>query len=323
MNTENENNWLKTNIICNSDNSSIISDPSFLFSELESWSDSFFVSSFFMRELAGLWVPHLLLSTEYSSCFSIPLIGDLFLSFGSKFCLDCGKLIDPSNSRSLCSSCFNTSDHLFFHCLFDGPGTPFGASTCDPNNPHCQNVDNVRRCHSPYNLYVGRFGSLIKVGITSSLRRGNGHIRLVEQGLNEAWFIESFPDLEKVLEAEKFLSSFPMVTDRLPLQVKHQELSSPSNASLSDFFSQKTLDWLFPGIKITYHLLFPDTKIVDTPLILDRSSDKIEGTIVYSQGSLIIWKTFDGRFFLTDSRNFVGRQVISSYLTEDYFSPKW
>jgi hypothetical protein len=323
MNTENEYNRVRTNVFSYSDNSSIITSPSFLFSELEFWPDSYSVSGFFMREISGFWAPHLLCSAEHSSCFTIPLLGDLFLSFGSKFCLECGKLIDCSNSRSLCNSCFDTPEHLFFQCLFDGPGSPFGLHTCDPNNPLCHNVYNANRCHSPYNLYIGRFGSFFKVGITSSLRRGRGHIRLVEQGLNEAWFVESFPNLEKVLEVEKYLSSFPMITDRLPLQVKYKEFISSSNTSLSDFFSKETLDWFFPGKKITYHDLFPDEKIIDSSLTLDRCPDKIEGTIILSQGSLIIWKTLDGHFFLTDSRNLVGRQVISSYLSEDYFSPKW
>ena len=210
------------------------------------------------------------------------------VELGSPICKQCynkQKLND-----GLCSNCYELSE--FQKCLFNKPDSFLQRGIeCRKDSPACKDLSNAKRCHSNHGLYLGRFGNLIKVGTTRIYRKGSYVTRFLEQGLNEAIIVHGFKSLENVLLEESWFAQACRFPDRLYFTEKVANfIKTPIN------FKETYLELLtekYPGKKIEHLRCFED-KNPGMFEILDEPTEFC-GKIIYTQGSIIILETKNGR----------------------------
>jgi hypothetical protein len=248
------------------------------------------VSRYFWKQEEAGAIPYLLVSTNNGASYTLRLEGRLFLTFGSRYCLECGQPLPPNSYQALCDFCQESDYYKRRRCIFEGPGKPFNRE-CTAEEPACGNPYAAARCWNDYLVYIGRLGSIIKVGLTSANRSEGKFYRLLEQGLDEALVLDSFPSLQAALLAESKISDLFGFATRIHFTEKVEELTH--NTGSSDFDSQalqQDLEGMYEGLE--YHhitLEHPRNKLLSGETITTSYDfSEISGEIIYAQGNVLI-----------------------------------
>lgn len=210
--------------------------------------------------------------------------------------LTCTICTQPSETE-LCPECKNLTldDDLPVltrqSCNYRDEDSPlFKAGWCDPWDPPCGFVNNAKRCHTNYILYIGRYNSLLKVGIT-----GRGRIdRLQEQGMNEAVIFRGIEGLPTALLLEEFVSDLLGVPMRLTTEQKVSSFSDNRNLDFSEIVEvMKDVDEL-KHLPMDHVSVYPDLLLETSPDHIQISpGTTVEGNVVWIQGDLMILDTYE------------------------------
>ncbi len=173
----------------------------------------------------------------------------------------------------------------------------------------CGYYENRETCHQSYLLYVGRFNSRFKVGIS---RRSRGEtVRLVEQGLNEALVLQKIDGLPFALALEHHLSNELNVPDRLTTDEKGESFAqSTSNSEVAEKFER--IGEIFLSIAHRYNLeishqnLIPDLDLKDAKVLTVTASQNLtlKGTIVWLQGDWMVLHIQQNEFAAVSLKSF-------------------
>ncbi|RLI72078.1 hypothetical protein DRO91_02815 [Candidatus Heimdallarchaeota archaeon] len=241
--------------------------------------------------------PLLLVDNGDGTSYSIALEGEVYLKLGEKFCERCGKRIPRESYEAVCIECYNKEAYKARRCIFEGPGEPYGKK-CSKENPPCGNRENIIRCYGEHLVYIGRFGTIIKVGITSRKRSEGKYYRLIEQGLDEAIIMKGVATLKEALKIEATISEKFGIRTAIRFGEKVDEITKMPPEEKK----KRKLDWhnwaekllaLWPEKKITFldlKGLWKDwegkitPKKVFTPL-------ELTGEVMLVKGNVLILKS--------------------------------
>jgi len=241
--------------------------------------------------------PLLVVDNGDGTSYSITLEGELYLKLGEKFCESCGKRIPRESSEAICLECYNKEAYKIRRCIFEGPGEPYGEK-CSKENPPCGNRENTLRCYGEHLVYIGRFGTIIKVGTTSKKRSEGKYYRLIEQGLDEAIVLKNIATLKEALEIEEKISKMFKIRTAIRFVEKVEEITK---ASLEEK-EREELDWHAWAEKLL--ALYPEKKVVYLDLrdLWGKGEEKITprkvftpleltGEVVLVKGNVLIIKS--------------------------------
>lgn len=259
----------------------------------------FIVRGYHYGDLLGDFVPYLdVLGLNGSSCF--PLWGYHSFVFSGKFCRWCASCINGFSRLGLCSDCLSSFRGIRYRLLVEGYDV-FDYSVV------LEHSDLVFR---DYVLYLGVFGDLVKVGV-SSLERGgvsNGFIdRLLEQGFDCAVVIGKF-DLITVQDLERDVSrEFGLVTtlsfrDKID-SVYSRGLSLGGLVSLSE----EVIDFIGSG-----DIIWSGSFDWGVPPVVDDvwSGDFLDGEVVFARGNLLFVRD-SSEVLVVNLSNLVGCGIVS------------
>ncbi len=171
-------------------------------------------------------------------------------------------------------------------CNYRDPDSPLlQAGYCTYADYPCGFVENRDVCHGTYFLYIGRFNTLFKVGISRIGRTKKK--RLIEQGLNEAYVLSPIPNLPKALKLEQLISETLMIPDRLHRSQK-----------VESFLSKEVWDWkkihdFLDGIrhlfKMEHFQIQKDFRVSSLEPIHLEEGLSISGLVLWIQGPWLIF----------------------------------
>jgi len=165
------------------------------------------VGGYYYRRFFGVWAPFLrFVSPE--GCGSFILWGHHTFVFGGRYCWMCGAPL-IGGGLGLCERCYCSVRGLRYRLVVEGYEKVY-----DPSMREIFGDLIDRR----YYLYVGAFGPLYKVGITSADRMGSrrGYLtRLAEQGFGLAAVIDAGLNLIGAQDAERDIADSFGIRDRL------------------------------------------------------------------------------------------------------------
>jgi len=254
---------------------------------------------------------NLLVRTATSEFFKISLNGLLSISFGNYCCLRCGNTSSTIAGR-LCAECKTSDEEAFENCLFRSPHTIY-EDKCLIEKPACNEKSNIEKCFRDYYLYFGRFGELIKVGISRLSLGKFKYRRPIEQGLNEAIVVYPFRSLNDVTAAERLLIDEFGIKESITFLEKVSSLEEPCLIKIEDFYPITQIRELFVKKNIKQLSLYPDNPLNDiisgdSKTKSEKFIDQLKGFIIFTQGNVgLIKRGHDLTFF--DISKLVGRII--------------
>jgi len=239
------------------------------------------------------------------------LFGLINYEIKGKYCLRCRTEIN--HSSKFCDECTAEEECVYFRCLYHSPWKYFGGE-CTNNNPICNYNENVFKCFADYYLYLGRFGTNIKVGISRLGKGKNKFYRLVHQGLNEAIVIFPFRSLPAVTRYERFLIDEIGIKERITFEEKAYDLTHGYDENIEYYYSLKQIKELFDSKKVLHLQLYPDNPLNDiigsmSDVAKKQDIDKLTGMIIYTQGNMGVLKV-GNNLQLFDINKLIGREIV-------------
>ncbi len=241
------------------------------------------------------------------------LNGLLSINFGSYCCLRCGNTSSTSSGR-LCAECKTSEEEAFENCLFRSPHAIY-ENKCVIEKPACNEKSNIEKCFRDYYLYFGRFGEIIKVGISRLSLGKFKYRRPIEQGLNEAIVVYPFRSLNEVTAAERLLIDEFGMKESITFLEKVSSLEEPCQIKIEDFYPITQIRELFIDKNIKQLSLYPDNPLNDiisgdSIIKSEKFIDQLKGLIVFTQGNIgLIKRGHEFTFF--DISKLVGRIIES------------
>ena len=248
----------------------------------------FIISGFHYKEFFDGMIPYL----EYFSgdgSGSFPLFGEVYFEFSGRFCKWCGS---PNVSDlGICDACLKSPGGMIYSAIVKGyPMVPISHN---------------------YIIYIGSFGSLLKVGISRFDRGGVdfGFVsRLLEQGFDKAVVLVGDFDLFDAREIEAEVSRFYRIPDKLYLSDKLNHLSD-DQYSLEELYSiASDIISSFSLNCSIYSFAFDWPDALDFSYVW--SGDILSGKVVSFRGNLVFFD--DGSdVFVVDLNSLINRGIMS------------
>ncbi len=271
------------------------------------------------------------------------------VKLGKLICNRCKKQYSTiALSDNLCPDCYNLDVmyNIRKQCMFGRKDAMINSNLdCTINSPACGYKENVYYCFQSYIVYLGRFGNIIKTGISRKHRSGGFIKRLIEQGLNEAIYIDSFPSLKLAIKAERWLINTG-IAERITLQDKISELQqhekyknkfsrSISNINLPvfdkiteyifnkwehsillDIYPISQLNEKFQNSKINHVFLFPDVYYTN----LKKLQSLQNLSLVNFHGDILIFEKNKQLYYIR-AQEFLNKKIIE--ITNKGENDKW
>jgi len=273
----------------------------------------------------GLLIPYLIVKQGKNTSYT-PFIDYKHLILSEdKYCITCQKKTIELDWNKLCPACANSISSKKYACIYTQTGHPFGKK-CFPNeNPVCQDeYFKAKYCSSEYVIYLGRFGSSLKVGITRYQDEEGEKIytyRIINQGFDNAIVFKGQEslNLKDVQELEKKIGDYFQIPMRLGFQDKKFSLGS-----LNDTLDPKILEKIarlveetFPEIVLleviqnrdNYWGFYQDQykRIKKLAILPEKKKiDKIIGEVIMARGELALIEE-EGQQYWINIRNLYGR----------------
>ncbi len=237
--------------------------------------------------------------------FFIEKMLGLKLELGSRRCLVC---LAPS-TESPCMHCramVSLDENIYRtrqKCNYleeDSPLVSMGRCTWE--SYPCGYSENRDICHSPYMLYIGRFNSLLKVGITKGSR--GKYTRILEQGLNEAMAIHPIDGLPQALELEAWVSRHFGIPDKLTRDEKVRSFTERGEISW-----QKIVDWTMEsGFSVDHFVMYPTLTLNQLQKLSLDENMVLEGLVIWIQGNWIVL-AIGRQFYALDAKELIGYEL--------------
>jgi len=261
----------------------------------------FVVRGYHYGDVFGDFVPFIdVFGLNGSSCF---LLWDRHsFVFRGRFCRWCGSFLDGFSRLGLCGGCYYSARGVRYRLIVEGYDV-FDYSVV------LEHSDLVFR---DYVLYLGVFGDLVKVGISSFNRGGvvNGFVdRLLEQGFDHAVVIDGGFDLVSAQDLERDVSrEFGLVT-ALSFRDKLDHIYSKGDFSLSDLvlLGEEVVRFIGSG-----RIIWSGSFNWCVPPDFDGvwSGDFLIGDFFFARGNLVFVDDGSERLVVNLS-DLVGRGIVS------------
>ncbi len=272
------------------------------------------------------------LENYWGEYFPVDVLSLKKLRTGEYVCKVCNNYAD-SLEDGYCADCFELDEQhqIWLNCLYNKKESFINTIGCTRADPACGIPAHLSKCYTRYFLYLGRIGSLIKVGITRKGRLGGFWGRFLEQGLNEAILVDSLENLPLTSKEEKWFKDlgFPdsikheekveqllqrkhKKLDIGQMQVETAEKEMTTYLFSPDLYSEQLLSefphdlWneRFPTKKIRHFLVFPDVGYSG----LKSSKLSLKGKICWFQGSLVV-SSYRQEYFMTNLKDLLHREI--------------
>lgn len=280
------------------------------------------IKNYFWKEFMDFYVPCLYMESGYHQ-FSCILHGSLYFNLGEQFCVNCGTHILPHTLLSLCNTCYQTEDTAHLLCILKGAGVSY-TKLCNLEDPPCHDL--YRRdsfCKTEHIVYIGRFGSLFKVGVTRNSRKENSgiHSRFLEQGIDEAFIISQRLTLPEAQRLEAKLSSLLNIPKWISFPEKVESIIK--NSKMKDFPDKDTISAKMNSISTMLTKFIPEESI--SHAIVDRAymigyinsdclewisrPEQLEGEVVVAKGNVLITR-LGSNYLVYDLAKLQGREIL-------------
>lgn len=280
------------------------------------------INNYFWKEFMDFYVPCLYMKAGYHQ-FSCILHGSLYFNLGKQFCVNCGVHIASHTSLSLCNACYQTKDTAHLLCILKGAGAPY-AKLCDLENPPCHDLYRIESfCKTEHIVYIGRFGSLFKVGVTRNSRKENSgiHSRFLDQGLDEAFIISQGLTLPEAQRLEAKLSTLLRIPKWISFPEKVENIIK--NAKMNDSSDKDAISAKMNSIRTMLTKFVPEEAV--SHAIVDRAymigyihtdclewilrPEQLEGEVVVAKGNVLITR-LGSNYLVYDLAKLQGREIL-------------
>ncbi|MFX1521409.1 MAG: DUF2797 domain-containing protein [Promethearchaeota archaeon] len=278
------------------------------------------IRNYFWKEFMDFYAPCLYMKSKYHH-FSCILHGSLYFRLGDHFCVECGAHIAPFTFLSLCDACLQNEDTAKFLCILKGAGAPY-EKQCNLDDPPCHDL--YRRdsfCQTEHLVYIGRFGSLFKAGVTRKSRKefSGMYSRLLEQGLDEALIISQGLTLPEAQRLEAKVSALLNVPKWISFAAKAESIIANVKKKLSQEEPLTKMD----AIRTKLARFVPEDTI--SHVIVDHAymmgyinpdsiewitrPEQIEGEVAVIKGNVLITR-LDSKYLVYDLAKLQGREIL-------------
>jgi hypothetical protein len=209
-------------------------------------------------------------------------------------CVMCHNYTSSIDLWGFCKSCQDLVDEDFkirMSCIFNHKNSFLTKSGgCTKDNYPCKIIGNKQKCHSRHILYFGRFGSIVKVGVSRKQRSGGYMARILEQGFQEVLIVDSLPSLPEALAEEQNFKKMGII-DVLDFQEKLDQIqiNLPQNSLHQAFY--ELLEEYFAPLTIHYHSIHQKYHQDIRSMV---STYHVEGKIIDIIGDIIIIEGING-----------------------------
>jgi len=260
---------------------------------------------------SSLYRTNLLVRNTISDHYKISLDGLISLNLGDYVCLRCGS-ISSNFQGNICLNCKTREETAYEQCLFHSPYSIY-EKKCTIDNVACNLDETIEKCFSKFYLYFGRFGEIIKVGISRLTIGKLKYRRLIEQGLNEAVVVYPFNSLAGVTAAERLLIDEFGLKESITFEEKVNSMSEASLIQIENLYSINQIKELFFDKNIKQINIYPDNQLNDilpsfALIKSEKYITKIQGLIIYTRGNIGLLKQGKILTFF-DISKLVGRMV--------------
>ncbi|MEX2689668.1 MAG: hypothetical protein Q6351_005020 [Candidatus Njordarchaeum guaymaensis] len=263
---------------------------------------SFVVTGYSWRRYLGDYWPYIDYLYEGRKGGFI-LYGYHYLRFAGRFCRWCGSE-EIVSDLGLCSKCYGSPNGIKYRVIVKGYE--------EVGDPTIYDLI-ADLLHYRYILYLGSFGSKLKVGISRLNRDGDfrGYLgRIIEQGLDSAVVFDGGYDLLQAQEMEKTISSDFGISQVIRFNEKLDELQNgTSYRDVRDVAEDILREYRDLSVIWFGRISWSEPRSFDHIW----REDVIDGELIYARGNIAIFETGSKKIAVNLS-SLAGRGIITEEL---------